>query len=284
MALIFGSILVCVCVAGGYILSHGQMYALWQPNELIIICGAALGAFIIANPGRVIKATISRCMGLLGGPKYNKKSYLELLALMFSIFGKARKEGMMAIEADIEEPEASEIFSKYPKILKDHHVMEFISDYLRIIVGGNMNAFELENLMDIEMETHHHEENAVPGALQAVADGLPGFGIVAAVLGIVITMGAISGTAEEIGHHVGAALVGTFLGILMAYGFVAPMSTAIGNRVAGEHKIFDCLKVCLLSTVNGYSPQVAVEFGRKTLASGDRPSFSELEAYLKDNK
>lgn len=284
MALIFGSVFVLVCVAGGYILSHGKMYALWQPNELIIICGAAMGAFIIANPGRVLKATMSRTMGLLKGPKYTKKTYLELLALMFTIFGKARKEGMMAIEADIEEPESSEIFSRYPSVTNDHHIMEFISDYLRIIVGGNMNAFELENLMDIEMETHHHEANQPAEALQSVADGLPGFGIVAAVLGIVITMGAISGTAEEIGHHVGAALVGTFLGILMAYGFVGPMSTAIGHRVAGEHKVFDCLKVCLLSTVNGYSPQVAVEFGRKTLASTDRPSFSELEDYLKENK
>ena len=284
MAALLGTIIVLVCVSGGYILSHGQMYALWQPYELVIICGAATGGFVIANPGHVIKATFGRCLGLLKGPKYNKKSYLELLALMYAIFGKARKEGMMAIEADIEDPHDSEIFQQYPNIIKDHHVMEFISDYLRIIVGGNMNPFELENLMDIEMETHHHEAEQPGAALQAVADGLPGFGIVAAVLGIVITMGALDGTAEEIGHHVGAALVGTFLGILMAYGFVGPMSTAVGHRVAGESKVFDCLKVCLLSTVNGYSPQVAVEFGRKTLASADRPSFEELETYLKENK
>ena len=203
---------------------------------------------------------------------------------MYDIFSKARKEGMMAIENDIEEPESSELFAHYPKILKDHHIMEFISDYLRIIVGGNMNPFELENLMDIEMETHHHESGLPSEALTKVADGLPGFGIVAAVLGIVITMGHISGSAAEIGHHVAAALVGTFLGILLAYGFVAPMSTAMQAKSNQESKVFECLKVCLLATVNGYSPQVAVEFGRKTLFSTDRPSFEELETYLKENR
>ncbi len=284
MKLIIGYIIVIGCVAGGYILSSGKMYALWQPNEIIIICGAAFGAFVIANSGKVIKETGKGIAGLLKGAKYNKKSYLDLLGLMFDIFSKARKEGMMAIEGDIEEPESSEIFSRYPAIIKDHHVMEFISDYLRIIVGGNMNPFELENLMDIEMETHHHETEQPVNALTSVSDGLPGFGIVAAVLGIVITMGHISGTAEEIGYHVGAALVGTFLGILFAYGFVGPMATAMGAKNQQEAKIFECLKICLLATVNGYSPQVAVEFGRKTLWSQDRPTFEELETFLKENK
>lgn len=284
MSLILGMIIVCACVAGGFVLSHGQLIALWQPNELIIICGAALGAFIIANPGKVIKDVFKGLPSLLKGAKYDKKVYLELLALMFDIFSKARKEGMMAIEGDIEDPHASEIFSRYPNIQKDHHIMEFISDYLRIIVGGNMNPFELENLMDIEMETHHHEAEQPAEALTKVADGLPGFGIVAAVLGIVITMGHISGSAAEIGHHVAAALVGTFLGILFAYGFVAPMSTALAFKTHEESKVFECLKICLLSTVNGYSPQVAVEFGRKTLFSHVRPTFEELENYLKENK
>lgn len=284
MSLILGLLIVIGCVGGGFVLSHGQLIALWQPNELIIICGAALGAFVIANPGTVMKGVMKGLPSLLKGSKYTKKVYLELLALMFDIFSKARKEGMMAIEGDIEDPDASEIFSRYPNIQKNHHIMEFISDYLRIIVGGNMNPFELENLMDIEMETHHHEAEQPAEALTKVADGLPGFGIVAAVLGIVITMGHISGSAAEIGHHVAAALVGTFLGILLAYGFVAPMSTALAHKNSEEAKVFECLKICLLSTVNGYSPQVAVEFGRKTLFSHDRPSFEELENHLKENR
>ena len=284
MLLIIGSIVVLACVAGGYVLSHGNLAALWQPYEVLIICGAAFGAFLISNPMKVIKGAFSGMLGLLKGAKYGKKEYMELLSLMFDIFATVRKEGMMAIEEHIEEPGESAVFSKYPIILKDHHALDFICDYLRIIVGGNMNPFEIENLMDIELETHHHEAEQPASAVTRVSDALPGFGIVAAVLGIVITMGSISEPPEVIGAHVAAALVGTFLGILFAYGFVGPMATAMEHKAAEEAKFLECIKVCILSTLNGYSPQIAVEFGRKTLFSSDRPSFSELEEYLKEQK
>ena len=179
------------------------------------------------------------------------------------------------------EPKDSPIFKKYPKILADHHVLEFISDYLRLMVGGNMNPFELENLMDVELETHHHECGQAHNALTKVSDALPGFGIVAAVLGIVITMAAIGGPPEELGHHVGAALVGTFLGILLAYGFIGPMAAALEHIASEEAKFFECIKVCLMASLNGYAPQIAVEFGRKTLFSSERPGFMELENHIK---
>ena len=284
MLAIIGAVIVLACVAGGFVLSHGNLVTIWQPYELIIICGAAGGAFVIANPAKVIKATVGSILGLLKGSAYGKKEYLELLCLMNEIFAKARKEGMMSIEEHIEEPESSTMFSRYPKILKDHHAMEFICDYLRIIVGGNMNPFELENLMDIELETHHHEAEQPAQAITRVSDALPGFGIVAAVLGIVITMGSLDQPPDIIGAHVAAALVGTFLGILFAYGFVGPAATAIEHKIADDAKFLQCIKVCLLATLNGYSPQISVEFGRKSLFSVDRPSFIELEDYLKENK
>ncbi len=281
MKFIVGVIIVLGCVAGGFVLSHGNLVALWQPFELLIIGGAAFGAFVITNPGTVIKGTFGSIGTLLSGSKHSKKSYMELLGLMFDLFSKARKEGLMALEADIDEPENSEIFKKYPSILKNHHVLEFIADYLRLMVGGNMNPFELENLMDVELETHHHEAEQVPAAIQGVSDGLPGFGIVAAVLGIVITMASIGGPVEELGHHVAAALVGTFLGILLAYGFVGPMGASLKAINEDEAKVFECIKVCLLATLNGYAPQIAVEFGRKTLYSHHRPGFQELEDFVK---
>ena len=281
MKLIIGIIIVCGCVLGGFILSHGEPLALWQPFELLIIGGAALGAFVISNPAKVIKSVLAAIPRLLKGSKYNKSLYLDLLGLMFDLFNKARKDGLMALEPDIEEPKDSPIFKKYPKILADHHVLEFISDYLRLMVGGNMNPFELENLMDVELETHHHECGQAHNALTKVSDALPGFGIVAAVLGIVITMAAIGGPPEELGHHVGAALVGTFLGILLAYGFIGPMAAALEHIASEEAKFFECIKVCLMASLNGYAPQIAVEFGRKTLFSSERPGFMELENHIK---
>jgi chemotaxis protein MotA len=206
---------------------------------------------------------------------------LDLLGLLYDLFAKARKGGLMALENDIEAPRQSPIFLKYPKILTDPHVLDFICDYLRLMVGGNMNPFEMENLMDVELETHHHEASQVYRALTKVADGLPGFGIVAAVLGIVITMASIGGPPEEIGQHVAAALVGTFLGILLAYGFVGPMAHSMEHIAHEETKFYECIKVCLMATLNGYAPQIAVEFGRKTLFSTERPGFAELENHIK---
>jgi len=281
MKFIIGVVLVIGCVAGGFVLSHGNLMALWQPFEVLIICGAAFGAFVIANPGTVIKGAFGSIGQLLKGSKHTKKSYMELLALMYDLFTKARKEGLMALEGDIDEPENSPIFQKYPQILKNHHALDFIADYLRLMVGGNMNPFEIENLMDVELETHHHEAEKVPAAITAVSDALPGFGIVAAVLGIVITMASIGGPVEELGAHVAAALVGTFLGILFAYGFVGPMSTSLSHMNEDDSKVFECIKVCLLASLNGYAPQIAVEFGRKALYSHNRPGFQELEDFVK---
>lgn len=282
MLIIIGYIIVLGCVGGGFVLSHGELAALWQPNELIIIGGAALGAFVTANPGSVLKAVVGGVLGALKGSKYNKAMYLELLSLMYELLQKTRKEGMMAVEADIEEPSESPLFSKYPKIVGDHHVTDFICDYLRLMVGGSMNPFELENLMDMELAAHHKEAEMPGEAVTAVSDALPGFGIVAAVLGIVITMSFIGGDPAVLGHHVAAALVGTFLGILMAYGFVGPTATAMGHIARQEAKFYECIKVCLLSAVNGYNPQVAVEFGRKVMYSSIRPSFLELEEHVKN--
>jgi chemotaxis protein MotA len=281
MKFIVGIIIVMGCVAGGYVLSHGNLMALWQPFELLIIGGAAFGAFVIANPGTVIKGVFGSVGKLLAGSKHSKKTYMELLGLMYDLFSKGRKEGLMALEGDIDEPENSPIFKKYPSILKNQHVIDFIADYLRLMVGGSMNPFEIENLMDVEMETHHNEAHKLSGALTTVSDGLPGFGIVAAVLGIVITMGSIGGPVEELGAHVAAALVGTFLGILLAYGFVGPMATCLEGILEDDSKVYECVKVCLLATLNGYAPQIAVEFGRKTLFSHYRPGFQELEDFVK---
>ena len=283
MKLIEGMIIVISAVLGGFVLSHGEPLALWQPYELLVIGGAAFGAFVISNPGKIIKTALGSVLLLLKGSKYNKVLYLDLLGLMFDLFSKARKEGLMALESDIEEPKDSPIFQKYPKIMADHHVMDFISDYLRLMVGGNMNPFELENLMDIELETHHHESASAHTALTKVSDGLPGFGIVAAVLGIVITMAAIGGPPEVLGHHVAAALVGTFLGILLAYGFVGPMASMLEHIAHDEAKFYECIKVCLMANLNGYAPQIAVEFGRKAIFSSERPGFAELENHIKGN-
>lgn len=281
---IIGTIIVLASVAIGFVLSHGHLLSLWQPFELLIIGGAAFGAFVISNPGHVLKAVFKNVPALLKPSAYNKAMYMDLLAMMYGIFNKVRRDGALAMEEAIEDPHASELFNTYPKIMNNHHAIEFVTDYLRIIVGGNMNSFELENLMDIELQTHHAESTAPSAALTRVSDALPGFGIVAAVLGIVITMGALDGPASEIGAHVAAALVGTFLGILLAYGFVGPTATAMEHRAEEEGKFFECIKVCLMAMVNGYNPQVAVEFGRKAISSTQRPSFEELDQMIRENK
>ncbi len=284
MRLIVGMIIVVACVLGGYVLAHGKVMALWQPYEILIICGAALGAFVISNPGNVIKGTFGAIPGLIKGSKFNKALYLDFLGMMFDLLSKARKDGLMAIEEDVEEPKKSAIFKKYPKVLADHHVMDFVTDYMRLMVGGNTNPFQLENLMDVELEAHHQEAALIPDAITRVSDALPGFGIVAAVLGIVITMASLGGPPEIIGAHVAAALVGTFLGILFAYGFVGPFATAIEHMGREEAQFYQCIKVCLLASANGYSPQIAVEFARKAMYSADRPSFVELEKHVKKKK
>lgn len=281
MNLIAGIVLVIGCVAGGFVLSHGQLGALWQPYELVIIGGAAIGAMVMGNPGKVLKSVGGGMGKLVKGSPYTKAMYLDLLAMIAEILNKARKEGMIKLEEDVGNPESSPIFSKYPKILADHHVIEFITDYLRLMVDGITEPLALESLMDVELETHHEEGGLPAAVLTRMADGLPGFGIVAAVLGIVITMASLGGPPEVLGHHVAAALVGTFLGILLAYGFVAPMSTFIEHVARDEAQFYKCIKTCLVASLQGFSPAIAIEFGRKAIFHAERPSYSELEEHMK---
>jgi chemotaxis protein MotA len=284
MNLIVGTILVVVSIFGGFLLAHGRLAALFQPAELLIIAGGALGAFIIANPMAVVKSAFGGVVRAMKGSGYSKARYMELLGLMYALFGKIRKDGLIALEADIEDPHKSPIFARFPGVLSNHHVLDFICDYFRLMVGGSMNAFEIENLMDLELETHHHEAQKPIGAIQNVADALPAFGIVAAVLGVVITMGAIGGPPEELGHKVGAALVGTMLGILLSYGFVGPLAASLNHQLEDETNFYVCIKTCIIAYLNGYAPQVAVEFGRKALFSDVRPGFLELEDHVKQKK
>ncbi|HET6433822.1 flagellar motor stator protein MotA [Dyella sp.] len=280
MLVIIGALVVLACVAGGYVLSHGHLLALWQPYEFLIIGGGAFGAFLTANSPKIVKASIMDTLGLFKGPKYKKQDYIDLLSLLYDIFSVIRKEGLLGLEAHIEDPKASSIFTAYPRLLREHHLVDFITDCLRLMVSGSMNAHELEPLLDYELETHHHEAEAPAHAVAKMADALPGFGIVAAVLGIVITMGSISGDTSAIGEHIAAALVGTFLGILLAYGFVGPLAAAMEGKVKEDSKAFECVKVALIANLRGYNPKVAVEFARKSLSSHARPTFLDLEAHL----
>jgi chemotaxis protein MotA len=249
-----------------------------------MIGGAAIGAFVCGNPAKTLKATFKTLPSLLGGSKYTKALYMELMALLYEILDKTRKEGLLAIERDIENPKQSPLFSKYPKVLKDHHVVEFITDYLRLMVSGKLNALEIEALMDREIDTHHQEGEVPAHALQRVADGLPAFGIVAAVMGVVHTMESVGIPPAELGILIAHALVGTFLGILLAYGFVGPLASLLEQKLEEEAKMFQCVKVTLLASLNGYAPALAVEFGRKVLYSTERPTFGELEDHIKKSK
>ncbi|MDP2963216.1 MAG: flagellar motor stator protein MotA [Sulfurimicrobium sp.] len=284
MLVIVGYVVVLASVFGGFAMAGGHLGSLFQPIELLMIGGGALGAMLVSSGPKVLKATLKALPSIFKGSKYNKALYLELLALLFEILAKVRKEGLMSIESDVEEPDKSPIFSKYPGISSDHHIVEFITDYLRLMVGGNLNAMEIENLMDNEIETHHQEGHIPVSAMAKLGDGLPAFGIVAAVMGVVHTMESVGIPPSELGMLIAAALVGTFLGILFAYGFVGPISTLLENKLQESSKVYDCIKVTLLASLNGYAPQVAVEFGRKVLYSTDRPGFLELEAHVKQAK
>ena len=283
MFLIVGYVIILASALGTYAV-HGSLAALWVPMEYIAIVGLTVGAFVAGNDIKIIKATIGALPSIFKGSKYSRTLYVDLLAMLFEVLAKVRKEGLMSIENDVENPHESPIFSKYPAIAGDHHVMEFITDYLRMMVGGNLNALEIENLMDIEIETHHHEVE-VPGHVVAkVADGLPAFGIVVAVMGVVNVMGSVGEPPAVLGKMIGGALVGTFLGILIAYGFTSPIASLLEQKASEGSKIYQVIKVVLLASMSGYAPQVAVEFGRKVLFSGDRPTFIELEDELKARK
>jgi chemotaxis protein MotA len=277
MFFIIGSVVVLGCVFGGYVANGGHLGVLWQPFELLIILGAAIGAFIIGNRKPVLTGTAKAVIGLLKGEKFDKTAYLELLSLLYTVFKLAKTKGALALEQHIERPEESSLFAAFPKFSSDHHAVVFLCDYLRLITLGTDNHHEMETLMDEELETHHHEQAAISGAIQNVADGTPALGIVAAVLGVIHTMGSITEPPAVLGHLIGGALVGTFLGVLLAYGFFAPISNAIKARDEAEARYFACMKAGILAYMQGYAPSVAVEFARKALASDVRPTFYEVE-------
>ena len=284
MLVIVGYVIILVSVFGGFALAGGHLASLWQPIELLMIGGGAVGAFIVGNNTKALKATMKAFPTVFKGSKYTRALYMDVLALLFELLTKIRKEGLMSIEADVDNPESSPLFSKYPTILADHHLIEFLTDYLRLMVSGSMNAFEIENLMDNEIETHHHEGEVPAHVIAKLGDGLPAFGIVAAVMGVVHTMESVGLPPSELGILIAAALVGTFLGILLAYGFVGPLAGLLEQKGHEATKMLQTIKVTLLASINGYAPAIAVEFGRKVLYSTERPSFSELEEHVKGAK
>lgn len=281
MLVILGYLVVLGAVFGGYLIVGGHLGALYQPAEFLIIGGAGVGAFIVGNNGKAIKATLRALPRLMRRSKYNKDLYMDLMALLFRLLAKSRQQGMLSLEFDIDNPQESEIFSNYPRILADNTLVEFITDYLRLMVSGNMNAFEIEALMDEEIETYEQESEVPAGNLAMVGDSLPAFGIVAAVMGVVHALASADRPAAELGALIANAMVGTFLGILLAYGFISPLATLLRQKSAENVKMMQCIKVTLLSSLNGYAPQIAVEFGRKTLYTTERPSFVELEEHVR---
>jgi chemotaxis protein MotA len=286
MFVIIGYVVALGCIFGAYALHGGNMQVILKalPTEMLAIAGGALGAFVVANQPKTLKAVLRAIPTLLKGSKYTKARYMELMALLYDILQKARKEGLMAIEKDVESPHDSPLFKKYATVGSDHHVVEFITDYLRMMVSGNLNPHEIESLMDSEIETHHHEAHAPAAAIARLAGALPAFGIVAAVLGVVNTMGSVGQPPAVLGGMIGSALVGTFLGILLAYAFAEPLAGLLEQKVDEAGKELQCIKTTLLASMQGYAPQVAVEFGRKVLYSTERPTFAELEKHVKGKK
>ncbi len=284
MLVIIGYVVVALSVFGGFALAGGHMAALLQPIELLMISGAATGSFFVGNSSKTIKAVLKALPSLLKGNKYTKDNYMELMALLYELLGKVRKEGLMSIENDVENPFESPVFAKYPKVLEDHHVVEFMTDYLRIMVSGNLNAMEIETLMDVEIDTHHHESVEPAHVIGELGQAMPAFGIVAAVMGVVHTMESVGIPPAELGILIAHALVGTFLGILLAYGFVGPLGTLLTQKADESTKMLQTIKVTLLANLNGYAPAMAVEFGRKALYSSERPGFIELEQHVKTKR
>ncbi len=274
---IIGLVVVLGSVIAGYTMHHGKLGVLWQPTEFIIIGGAGLGSFIMANPPAVLKASVAAAMGLLKPNPFNKTSYGELLQVLYEVFQTARKDGLIALEPHIEEPEKSSIFAKYPAFSHHHHAVVFLCDTLKVLLTGAVEDHHLADILDLDLERMHEEEHQVPTAITTVSDAMPGFGIVAAVLGVVITMGSIGGAASEIGEKVAAALVGTFLGILLSYGMIGPFAKAIEVRQRGEAQYMSCIRTALLSFARGDAPMTCVEFARRNIEPADRPSFGELE-------
>lgn len=281
MFVIIGIVVVFGAIIAGYLMEHGKLLVLLQPAELVIIFGAAVGTVFIANPLPVLIKMGKGMVSVFGSSPFTKAFYLENIKMLSELFQLARKQGLMKLESDIEEPEKSAIFSKYPKFLKDHHALHFVCDTLRMSISGGIGAFDLDQMMESDMDVHHQEVNAPVQALSTMADSLPGLGIVAAVLGVVITMGALGGPPEEIGHKVAAALVGTFLGILLCYGLFGPLAANMAKANESEHEYFQFLRVALISSVKGFAPIMAIEFARRVIPAHLRPTFQEMEQLTK---
>jgi len=277
MLIIIGTVVVIVSVLGGYAGHGGNMGVLWQPFEFVIILGAAFGAFLIGSPKSVLKGTMKSLGPMMRGPRHGKDSYLELLSMLYSIFRLAKTKGDLALESHVERPGESPLFQKFPKFSNDHHALTFLCDYLRLLTLGTSNAHEMETVITEEIESYHKEHEAVSGAVITMADGMPALGIVAAVLGVINTMGSITEPPEVLGHLIGAALVGTFTGVLASYGFFAPYGRAIAAAHESEVEYLNCIKAGLLAHMQGYAPQVSVEFARKMVPDHVRPSFQEVE-------
>ena len=282
MFAIVGIFLVFAAIIGGFLMEKGHMAVLLQPAELIIIAGAATGTLFVANPMRILKAIAAGLTGTLKGSPYTRARYLSTLKMMYQFLNKVRKEGLLAVEMDVEKPGESAIFKGYPDFLHDRHALDFVCDTLRTAITGGVEPFDMDQMMELDMEVHHHEAAQPCDSLTTVADSLPGLGIVAAVLGVVITMGALGGPPEEIGKHVAAALVGTFLGILLCYGVVGPLAANM-RKLADEHNEYlHVLRVLLLAFLKGSAPMIAIELGRRAIPVHARPSFDEMEKSCKN--
>jgi chemotaxis protein MotA len=274
---IIGILVVFGAVAGGYLMEKGNVLVLLQPAELIIIGGAAVGTVLVGNPPYILKAILGGVGGVFKGSGFTRKRYLDTLKMLYDLFNVARRNGLAAIENDIEDPSKSKVFTAYPSIVKDHHVRDFICDTLRTASAGTVEPFDIDQMMELDMDVHHHGASQPVAALSTMADSLPGLGIVAAVLGVVITMGALGGPPEEIGHKVAAALVGTFLGILLCYGLLGPIAGNMAKTTDEEHAYYYVLRVCMMAFIKGLAPILAVEVGRRAVPGHVRPSFQELE-------
>lgn len=283
MFVIIGYALAMGCIFGGYILHGGNIMVVVHalPTEIMVIGGGAVGAFVVNNQPKVLKATMRTIPQVFKGSRHTKTHYLDLMAMLFDVLQKARKEGLMSMEPDVDAPNESALFQRYPNILNDHHLIEFFTDYLRMMVSGNLNAFEIEALMDSEIDTHHQEAHAPVAAVARIAGGLPAFGIVAAVLGVVNTMGSVGQPPAVLGAMIGSALVGTFLGILLAYAVVEPLGGLMEQRAEDASKQLLCIKATLLASMQGYNPTTCIEFGRKVLFSTERPTFGEMEEHVR---
>ncbi|WP_111414060.1 flagellar motor stator protein MotA [Billgrantia lactosivorans] len=284
MLILLGYLVVMLCVFGGFVLAGGFLGPLYQPTELLMIGGAGVGAFIAANNGKAIKATFKILPKLRRTRKYNKQMYMELLAVQFKLLTKVRREGMLGIERDIDSPQESALFQEHPRVLADPMIMNFLTDYLRLMVAGGMDPMEIDELMLHEIETFEQEAHIPADAIAKVGDAMPAFGIVAAVMGVVKALTYADAGPEQMGEMIAHALVGTFLGILIGYGFINPVASSIERQVKEAEKMLQCIRITLLASLHGYAPQLAVEFGRKALHSAERPGFTELETYVRNAK